>query len=69
MFDNPPLNPIGFLGADWWGSDARAAGAELRRRGYLLIERHYEDYFPTPMAFHVPARPAQVFSSIDGKGI
>ena len=47
MFDNPPLNPIGFLGADWWGSDARAAGAELRRRGYLLIERHYEDYFPT----------------------
>lgn len=42
-----PLNPIGFLGADWWGSDARATGAELRRRGLLLIERHYEDYFPT----------------------
>jgi hypothetical protein len=42
-----PLNPIGFLGADWWGSDARATGAELRRRGCLLIERHYEDFFPT----------------------
>lgn len=41
------LNPIGFLGADWWGSDARATGAELRRRGCLLIERHYEDHFPT----------------------
>jgi spore maturation protein CgeB len=41
------VNPIGFLGADWWGSDARATGAELRRRGCLLIERHYEDYFPT----------------------
>lgn len=41
------LNPIGFLGADWWGSDARATGAELRRRGCLLIERHYEDFFPT----------------------
>lgn len=41
------LNPIGFLGADWWGSDARATGVELRRRGCLLIERHYEDYFPT----------------------
>jgi spore maturation protein CgeB len=41
------LNPIGFLGADWWGSDARAMGAELRRRGCLLIERHYEDHYPT----------------------
>lgn len=38
---------IGFLGADWWGSDARAMAAELRRRGHLVIERHYEDYFPT----------------------
>lgn len=38
---------IGFLGADWWGSDARATGAELRRLGHLLIERHYEDHFPT----------------------
>jgi hypothetical protein len=38
---------IGFLGADWWGSDARAMAAELRRRGHLVMERHYEDYFPT----------------------
>lgn len=38
---------IGFLGADWWGSDARATAMELRRRGGLLIERHYEDFFPT----------------------
>ena len=38
---------IGFLGADWWGSDARAMAAELRRRGHLVLERHYEDYFPT----------------------
>jgi hypothetical protein len=41
------MGPIGFLGADWWGSDARATAAELRRRGLLLIERHYEDYLPT----------------------
>jgi spore maturation protein CgeB len=38
---------IGFLGADWWGSDARALGAELRGQGHMLIDRHYEDYFPT----------------------
>jgi hypothetical protein len=37
---------IGYLGADWWGSDALATAAELRRRGHLLIERHYEDFFP-----------------------
>jgi hypothetical protein len=38
---------IGFLGADWWGSDARAMAAELRRGGHVVLERHYEDYFPT----------------------
>lgn len=38
---------IGFLGADWWGSDARAMAAELRRGGHLVLERHYEDHFPT----------------------
>ncbi len=38
---------IGFLGADWWGSDARAMAVELRRRGHIVIERNYEDYLPT----------------------
>ena len=38
---------IGFLGADWWGSDARAMAAELRRGGHVVLERHYEDFFPT----------------------
>lgn len=38
---------IGFLGADWWGSDALATASELRRRGHLLVERHYEDFLPT----------------------
>lgn len=38
---------IGFLGADWWGSDARAMAAEFRRRGHLLVERNYEDWLPT----------------------
>ena len=38
---------IGFLGADWWGSDARAMAMEFRRQGCILLERHYEDYFST----------------------
>lgn len=38
---------IGFLGADWWGSDPRAMATEFRQRGHLLIERHYEDYMST----------------------
>ena len=38
---------IGFLGADWWGSDARAVAVELRHQGNVVIERHYEDYLPT----------------------
>ncbi|HQZ64665.1 MAG TPA: glycosyltransferase [Planctomycetaceae bacterium] len=38
---------IGFLGADWWGSDARALECEFRRQGHMLVDRHYEDYFPT----------------------
>lgn len=35
-----------FLGADWWGSDARALANSLRHRGHCLIEVKYEDYFP-----------------------
>ncbi len=35
-----------FLGADWWGSDARALAVALRRRGHCLIEVQYEDYIP-----------------------
>lgn len=42
-----PQYCIGFLGADWWGSDARAVAMELRKKGHILIERNYEDYFPT----------------------
>ena len=38
---------IGFLGADWWGSDARAMAMSFRRGGHLLVERHYEDYLST----------------------
>lgn len=38
---------IGMLGADWWGSDARALATQLRSQGHLLVERHYEDYFST----------------------
>jgi len=41
------MGPIGFLGADWWGSDARATAQELRRAGAVLVERHYEDFLPT----------------------
>jgi len=35
-----------FLGADWWGSDARALAVALRQQGHCLIEVQYEDYFP-----------------------
>ena len=38
---------IGFLGADWRGSDPCAMAEEFRQRGHLLVERHYEDYLPT----------------------
>ena len=38
---------IGFLGADWLGSDARAMAVEFRRLGHVLVELHYEDYLPT----------------------
>jgi spore maturation protein CgeB len=38
---------IGYLGADWWGSDARALECEFRRHGHMLVDRHYEDFFPT----------------------
>jgi len=39
-------NLILFLGADWWGSDARALAVALRRSGNALIEVIGEDYFP-----------------------
>ena len=45
--------PIGFLGADLLDVDARATTAELRRRGFQLVERHYEDFFPIAL---VPPR-------------
>lgn len=35
-----------FLGADWWGSDARSLAAALRRGGHALIEASSEDFFP-----------------------
>ena len=35
-----------YLGADWWGSDARALAQALRRQGNCLIEVQYEDYLP-----------------------
>lgn len=35
-----------FLGADWWGSDARALAVALRQRGHSLIEVQYEEFFP-----------------------
>jgi hypothetical protein len=35
-----------YLGADWWGSDARALAVALRHAGNALIEVTYEDYFP-----------------------
>ncbi len=35
-----------FLGADWWGSDARALAIQIRGLGHSLIEVGYEDYFP-----------------------
>ncbi|MFC1694691.1 glycosyltransferase [Pseudomonadota bacterium] len=38
---------LGYLGADWWGSDARAMAMEFRRQGHMLIERNYEDYLST----------------------
>lgn len=41
-----PAHLILYLGADWWGSDARALAVALRKRKQLLIEALYEDYFP-----------------------
>ena len=35
-----------FLGADWWGSDARALAVALRHSGNALIEVIDEDFFP-----------------------
>jgi spore maturation protein CgeB len=35
-----------YLGADWWGSDARALAVAMRRSGHRLIEANCEDYFP-----------------------
>lgn len=45
--DTSPRYLILFLGADWWGSDARALAVALRQLGHSLIELNYEDYLPT----------------------
>ena len=39
-------NLILYLGADWWGSDARALAVAFRKPGNALIEVIYEDFFP-----------------------
>jgi len=36
-----------FLGADWWGSDARALAVALRQLGHVVIEINYEDFIPS----------------------
>ena len=41
-----PAKLILFLGADWWGSDARALAVALRRAGHALVEVIYEEFFP-----------------------
>ncbi len=41
-----PGKLILYLGADWWGSDARALAVALRQQGHSLIEVEYEDYLP-----------------------
>lgn len=43
---NKSRNLILYLGADWWGSDARALAVALRQSGNALIEVTNEDYFP-----------------------
>lgn len=35
-----------FLGADWWGSDARALAVILRQLGHSVIEVNSEDFIP-----------------------
>jgi spore maturation protein CgeB len=41
-----PAKLILYLGADWWGSDARALAVALRKQGDALIEVTYEDFLP-----------------------
>jgi len=36
-----------FLGADWWGSDARALAIAFRQSGHLVLEVNYEDFIPS----------------------
>lgn len=36
-----------FLGADWWGSDARALAVAFRHLGHAVIEINYEDFIPS----------------------
>lgn len=36
-----------FLGANWWGSDARALAVALRSSGHNLIEVNYQDFLST----------------------
>ncbi len=51
----PSQHLILFLGANWWGSDARALGVALRHPGNALIEVIYEEFFP-PQWSTVPLR-------------
>jgi spore maturation protein CgeB len=46
MKSNTGNKLILFLGADWWGSDARALAVALRQSGNALIEVTYEDFLP-----------------------
>lgn len=36
-----------FLGADWWGSDARALAMSLRRLGHAVMDVNCDDYLPS----------------------
>jgi spore maturation protein CgeB len=57
-------NLILYLGADWWGSDARALAVALRLSGNALIEVIYEDFFPV----HWSTFPLRVLRRL-GRGL
>ena len=46
-----------FLGADWWGSDARALAVAFRQLGHAVIEINYEDFIPS----HWSSLPLRMF--------
>ena len=47
MNNSPDKRLILFLGADWWGSDARALAMFFRQLGHSVIEVNYEDFSPS----------------------